>query len=49
MFAHYCLHELYMLPSTFDKLPKEEKALVTASIKLKIADEKKAMEKAKRK
>lgn len=38
-----------MLPSTFDNLPREEKALVTASIKIKIEDERKAYEKSRRK
>jgi len=49
VFAHYCLHELKLLPSQFDSLPKQEKAFVTASIKIKLEDEKKKMEEAKRK
>lgn len=48
MFAHYCLHKLHMLPSSFMELEQQEKAFVIASIKIKMEAEKAESEKIKR-
>ncbi|HAB60565.1 MAG TPA: hypothetical protein DCE48_07655 [Lachnospiraceae bacterium] len=48
-YAHYCLHKFHILPSEFINLDDNEKAFVIASIRVKIEDEKKEQEKAKRK
>lgn len=48
-YAHYCLHKLHMLPSTFCGLDSYEKAFVIASIDIKIENEKKEAKKAKQK
>lgn len=46
-FAHYALHRLKMLPSTFAALPFAEKAFVIASIELQVQKEKDAQSRAK--
>lgn len=48
-YAHYCLHELKLLPNQFEELDRETKAFIIASIDIRVANEKKEMKKAKRK
>lgn len=43
--AHYCLHEMHILPSEYVKLPRREKAFITASVLVRIEAEKRAMNK----
>ncbi len=46
-YAHYCLHKLKMLPSTFLNLPRNERQFIIASIQLKIELEREEYEKMK--
>lgn len=48
-YAHYCLHELKLLPNQFEELDRETKAFIIASIEIRVEKEKKEMKKAKRK
>lgn len=47
-YAHYCLHELKLLPNQFEELDRETKAFIIASIDIRTEKEKKQMEEAKR-
>jgi hypothetical protein len=49
VYAHYALHKLRILPSKFASLDLNEKAFIMASIEIRIEDEKRAMDEAKRK
>ncbi len=49
MYAHYCLQKLHKFPHEFLSLDYKEKALVIASIDLRIENEKKEAAKAKTK
>ncbi len=42
---HYALEKLHILPSTFANMGRAERALVIASIQLRVQAEQKAMEK----
>ncbi|GMK45221.1 hypothetical protein [Paenibacillus sp. BK720] len=44
-YAHYALHQLYILPGQFVQLPREEKAFIMASIDIRIKKEKEAARK----
>ena len=48
-YAHYCLHKLHMLPSTFINLDAYEKAFIIASIDIKVENEKKEQKKLQQK
>lgn len=48
-YAHYCLHKLHMLPSTFVNLDPYEKAFIIASIDIKVENEKKERKRAEKK
>lgn len=47
--AYYCFHKLKLLPSEFDALPRREKAMVIAMIKLRIEAESEEKSKLERK
>ena len=47
-YAYYCFHKLKLLPSQFDALPKREKAMVIAMIKVRIESEEKENAKLKK-
>ncbi len=47
-YAHYCLHKLNILPSTYLNLPRNERKYINGSIQLKIDLEKEEYEKMKR-
>ena len=47
-YAYYCFHKHKLLPSEFDALPKREKAMVIAMIKLRIEAEEKESAKMKK-
>ena len=46
-YAHYALHKFRILPSVFADLSIEDKAFMIASIRIKIENEKKEMQKMK--
>ena len=46
-YAHYALHKLKILPGVFAELDLEEKAFIIASIRLKVENEKKEIQKMK--
>ncbi len=48
-YAHYALHKLKILPSVFADLSLEDKAFIIASVRIKIENEKKEMNKIKSK
>ena len=47
-YAYYCFHKLKLLPSQFDALPKREKAMVIAMIKIRVESEKEEASKMKK-
>ena len=48
-YAHYALHKLKIMPGDFAELGLEEKAFIIASIRLKVENENKEMQKMKSK
>ncbi len=49
IFAYYALLKLHIRPSVFLNMEREEKAFVTAAIKVKMENDKKQEQEAKRK
>lgn len=47
-YAHYALQKLHILPSALAEMPQRERAVLYASIDLRIEAEKREAEKAKR-
>ncbi len=46
--AYYCLHELHWKPSDYDALTPREKAFIIAAIEIRVENEKKKEQAAKR-
>lgn len=48
-YAYYCLHKFHWTPSKFMNLPRNERAFVVAAINKRAKEDKRQMDKAKRK
>jgi hypothetical protein len=47
--AYYCLHELHIIPSVFEKLERRERAFIVAAIEVRIKAEKEKQKEVERK